>query len=492
MLDLYEFQKADVEKSLQQIAVLNGSDMGVGKTIVAIETMKQWREDVFRETGMWLPILIVTPQNTFESWANKLDMQVPQWTYHVLNRTTQGREDFITKIAILKYDIYICNYESMRVMQPKFDKEGFIFSIVCADEVHAISNRKAKQTLALKSIRTHRKLAMSGTASGTKPWNLWSVLNWLWPKYYTSYWTFIRKYCITDLKDRDFRRLETGEKSSGYVKIYDIKDEDLLHYEIYPFYIRHNKKTPCCPEHPHGVMDYLPDKNYEKLYVDLTHTQRKIYDEMMSQMVAWVGEQEETPFIASIALTKMMRLMQTTLATPEVRWEIDENGNRVQVVDLIDPSPKIDLVEQIILENEDENYIVYTQSKKAANLCGNRLREAGVAVRVLSGDTPKNERASFVSDFQSRKIRVIVAIIRASEGFDGLQDVCSTIIFLNRDLSAFKNQQAEDRLHRQGQKNPVTVIDIIARDTLDEERLDLDAANWQMILKMLDVKRSAA
>lgn len=497
MFTLRQYQINDVKKSLMQPAILNGSDMGVGKTIEAIETFKTWRYDVLKETGMWLPILIVTPQNTYESWADKLDKQCPEWSYHILEMSGSGREKFVVNIACFTHDIYICNYESMRVMEPKFQERKFQFSIVCADEVHAITNRSALKTKALKRIVTHRKLAMSGTASGSHPENIWSVLNWLYPKYYRSYWKFVANYCVIEnhklynkIRNRAIQEEQGIPAADSYVKIIGMQNLDMLHMDMSHFYIRHNKKTYCCEDHPNGVMEYLPEKTYETLYVDLLPEQRRIYNEMYDSMVAWVGEQQDTPFVASIAAVKLMRLMQLTLASPVVTWTYDEKlGHEVQNVNLIDPSPKIDVVEELVTDMDDQSFIVYTNSKKAAYLCGARLAKAGVAVRVLSGDTPKDERKTFQSDFQSRKFRVLIAVIRASEGFDGLQDVCDKIIFLNRDLSAFKNQQAEDRLHREGQKNPVTVIDILARNTLDAERLDIDGMSWKKILELLDVRK---
>lgn len=470
-MELYEYQKEDVAKATEQKAALIASEMGTGKTIEAIEIFKIWREEVRVTTGLLLPILIVTPQNTFESWLDKLNKQMPKWNVLVLERTQKGREAFVNAISMFEADVYICNYESMRVMQERFTERKFVFSVICADECHAISNHEALQSKALKKLKTYHKLAMSGTPSGAKPWKIWSVFNWLWPTYYTSFWKFVGKYCIAD-----------DGKYTGYRKITGMKNLDILHWEIAPWYIRHNKKTQCCDHHPDGVMSYLPDKNYEKLYVDLTPQQRRVYESMRKEMVAWVGEQMETPFVARIAAVKLMRLMQITLATPNVSWT-DEGQ---QLVLLEDPSPKIDLVEELVTDNAEENFLVYTNSKKAAYLCGKRLQDAGIPTLVLSGDTPTAERQAFVTLFQKKQIRVIVAVIRASEGFDGLQDVCDTIIFMNRDLSAVKNQQAEDRLHRQGQHNPVTIIDLVARNTLDDARLDIDSTNWKQIVQLLN------
>jgi SWI/SNF-related matrix-associated actin-dependent regulator 1 of chromatin subfamily A len=61
----------------------------------------------------------------------------------------------------------------------------------------------------------------------------------------------------------------------------------------------------------------------------------------------------------------------------------------------------------------------------------------------------------------------------------------STVIFLDRNWSPALNQQAEDRLHRIGQREAVQVIDIMARDTVDLGRRQMLEQKWDWIRRLL-------
>jgi SNF2 family DNA or RNA helicase len=70
-------------------------------------------------------------------------------------------------------------------------------------------------------------------------------------------------------------------------------------------------------------------------------------------------------------------------------------------------------------------------------------------------------------------LQFIVAVIPAiAEGVDGLQNVCSTVVWLSHSDNNLMNQQVLDRIRRRGQQSSVKVYDIVARDTYDEGQLD--------------------
>lgn len=506
MLDLYEYQKEDVAKAIRQKAVLIGSDMGTGKTIEAIEIANKWRREVLEKTGYWLPILVVAPINTFESWAEKYKEQHPYLKVRVID--VKDRDSFLIDVYNLKYDVYIMHWAAVRLVADTMVKDKIVFSTIIGDEIHYISNWKAATSKHFKNIRCYRKLGMSGTASGGTPWGIWSVLNWLYPSYYSSFWRFMDKYAV---KEKGYKYIESDDEEddekqlSSYTKYVDVKNVELFHQEVKPFYIRHSKKGACCPNHPNGVMHWLPEKNYKKLYVDLNDEQRRVYDEMFENMVAWVGEQKDTPLIAKIAAVKLMRLLQITLATPSVSYGTKnkkvtyetEDGEKItttekvdiEIVDLHAPSSKIDLAIELINEYENESFVVFTPFKKGAVLAWQMMQKAGINCAVLSGDTSQQDRVKLIRMFRNREIRVIIAVIQAAaEGIDGLQDVCSTAIFLNRSFSVIKNAQAEDRLYRGGQHQNVTIIDIIARNTVDGERLEKLDGSFTAIKQLLGLK----
>ena len=459
-----------------------GDGLGTGKTLESIELDQRWYQEWYDNggKGIWRT-LVVAPLNTFSSWQDKYAKQAPDVKLVTIDR--KKREAFIKAVQKGHGDVFLCHWDALRLM-PELQKMQF--NVVIADEVHRISNRKVQTTRALKKIPAHHKIAMSGTASGDKPENLWSVLNWLYPKYYSSYWRFRNHYCLEEM---------TYDASGrGYRKIVGVKNTAQLTREMSPWYVRHLKREQCCEHHPNGVMEWLPEKIYERVYVDLSPTQRRVYNQMRQNMVAWVDEHDNSPLVASVVIAQLTRLSQIALATPEVSFlqgPKDAHGDDTVItkVALKLPSSKMDALKEILDDNPDKAFVVFTSSKQMANLVADELQRTGTTCCVLSGDTPDAVRQSLVSDFNKGRFRVVVGVIMAiAEGIDGLQHTADTGIFLDRSWSTLKNKQAEDRLHRDGQKDTVTIIDIMARDTVDFGRATTLEMKWQNIKAILGDK----
>jgi SNF2 family DNA or RNA helicase len=457
---LYPFQDDDVEKILKQRAGAIGSEMGTGKTHEAIAIDEEW----WKKGAP--PTLVIAPLNTHEQWQEKYALQSPAADVTLIDRKNRGL--FTEDIRKRRGDVFIMHYEALRLMP---ELAGLQFNTIIADEVHRAANRKAVQTRALKKLHTNHKLAMSGTMSGDAPQNLWSILNWLWPEFYRSYWSFVKHYLVTET-----------QYPQGYQKIVGVKNVDSLKEQMSPWFVRHLKKEACCDNHPEGVMSWLPEKQYDILWVDLTPTQRRVYEEMRKNMVAWVNEHEDSPLVAQVVIAQMTRLSQMALATPT----IDETTGRV----LLDaPSSKIDAVKELILDAGQKQFAVWTSSKQAAYLAAKEFEASGISSRVLSGDTKQHDRRPMVNGFVGGDYQVFVGVIQAGgEGVDGLQHATDTAIFLDRAWSTIRNQQAEDRTHRDGTKDGAYVIDVLARNTLDwgrKQRLD---TKWSWIKQILGDK----
>lgn len=480
VFSLLPFQQDTVDKLARQKAGLVGDEMGCGKTHVAIALDQIW----YGQLEEKLPTLVIAPINTFESWREKYAMQCPDVDVYVIDR--KNRPALLRAILQKRADVFIVHWEALRVLEPEFARLHIKFGTVIADEVHRASNRKAQATRHLKHLRCQRKLGLSGTASGDKPQNLWSVLNWLWPTFYKSYWKFVDHYCIQDY-------IKRGDAT--YRQFVGVQNAESLKAQMSPWYSRHLKREKCCEEHPNGVMHWLPEKTYETIWVDLNSTQRRIYDQMKKEMVAWVNEHEDTPLVASVVVAQLTRLSQIALATPELssvvkqKWDkgLREyfDDERLQVT-LTEPSSKIDAVKELIQDNEGKRFVVFTASKQAAYLAEASFMRSGITARVLSGDTPDVQRREMVRLFAAGHFQVFIAVIQAAaEGIDGLQHATDTAIFLDRSWSTIKNKQAEDRLHRGGQKETVTIIDVMARDTLDFGRKQRLEVKWEWIKTIL-------
>ena len=109
------------------------------------------------------------------------------------------------------------------------------------------------------------------------------------------------------------------------------------------------------------------------------------------------------------------------------------------------------------LDESDETVVVLTDSQRFAKVTTNRLNAAGISAFEYSGAT-RSTRAKDAAQFGT-KYRVLVGVLAAlAEGFDGLQQVCKTEVWLNTSLDGTINTQMEGRLDRIGQKDQIMRI----------------------------------
>jgi SNF2 family DNA or RNA helicase len=374
----------------------------------------------------------------------------------------KNRFPFVASLNDPRKYFYICHYEALRLMPELRDVRWFH---VVADEVHRAKNRKAQQTRALKSLATTYKTGCSGTPADNKPQDLWSVINWLYPKTFTSYWRYIKTYCIEEV---------TPGRGTTFRKIVGVNPQTIpqLLAQMRPWYVRRLKSE---------VID-LPEKVYTNMFVDLLPSQRRAYNQMRKDMIAWIGEHEDQPLVAPVVIAQLTRLQQFALASPAIVTEPGSmNGKRV--VRLQEPSAKLDALMELVEDNEEEAIVVFSQSRSMVELVAAKCTSKGITAGLYTGMN-KNVRDENVRQFQAGNMRVIAATIAAGgEGIELFRS--STCVFLDRHWSPAKNVQAEDRLHRIGQTSTVQIIDYIANNTVDLGRNQQIASKWSTLKQLL-------
>jgi SNF2 family DNA or RNA helicase len=498
---LFKYQDEDVQKLSKPkiVARLIGNEPGTGKTFEGIALDIKLRNTFAQEThtgikAHQLKTLILCPKSVISVWDEHC-MELTELDVYVLD--TKNRTQFI-KDATNKNNsgYFIANWDAIRLM-PELQKVGWFH--VLGDEIHRIKNRKAQVTVATKKIKAKHKTGMSGTPVDNKPQDLWSIINWLWPSYYTSYWKFVKYYTIQEM---------TPE---GYSKFTGLKNVDRLHKEMEPWFVRRLKKD---------VLPDLPDKYYTKIWVDLEPKQRRAYDQMRKNMVAWCEDykdQLDDPIIAQAVVAQLVRLQQYSDAyvvphmidDPEYAdidpWTMPEgwtmpqvqqfkkrkkkNGEEdwIPVWDLSDPSAKLDALMELIDDRGDEQIVVFSQFKSMVNLLAKRLEKKGIKYATLTGDVSQADRQANIAKFQAGEVQVFAGTIAAG-GVGVTLTAASTIVFIDRSWSPAINLQAEDRVHRIGQKDAVEVIDLMARNTVDLGKSQQLAKKWEILQLLLGDK----
>jgi SNF2 family DNA or RNA helicase len=452
---LYEFQVADVDKLADRRGRLIASEMGTGKTPTGVGL------DQFIDHK--LPTLVVAPSGVLPAW--NLHFTRNDRPVVICNR--KDRVASWSEFARRRYEgVFLVHWEALRLIP---ELNSIAWGHIIADECHKMQNRKALMTQALKRLQAQVRTGLSGTPITGSPDKYWSVMNWMYPREFTSYWSFYKQYV-------DYEIIQP----QGYFKIKGPKNEDQLLERVEPFYVRHLKKEQCCPNHPQGVMPWLPDKVYSTVWVDLDPKQRRAYDQMKRDMIAWVNDQEDTPLVARAAVSQLARLQQFA----DSHANVTDDGTVV----LCEPSSKLDALMELLEDNPGERFVVFSQFRQLVDLLARRLNNERIPYATYTGANV-NTRDTELADFASGRGRVFIGTISAGGvGVDGLQNAASTIVFLDRTWSPALNSQAEDRLHRDGQKSVVNVVDIMARGTVDlgrQQRLDM---KWDWIKRLLGDK----
>jgi SNF2 family DNA or RNA helicase len=440
--------------------------------------------------GKFRPTLVIAPLNTHDSWMEKYSEQSP--SADVIRIDRKNRDRFVDDIRRGRGDVFLMHWDALRLL-PNLQEVNF--QTIIGDEVHRIANRKSLTTRAAYKLSSVHKLGLSGTASGDKPDALWSPLHWLYPTFFRSYWRFRKQFTE---EDKQYRWNGETNEEVGYTKIVGVKNVGQLKKLMDPWYVRHLKTEQCCEWHPEGVMPWLPEKVFDTIWVDLSPKERRIYEQMRKEMVAWVNENEVFPLSAAIVAAQLQRLSQFALATPEVvgmKWVwrtkmIDGVPTKVHVevpdVKLIEPSSKLNAVMELVQDHPEKQFLIGTSSRVMAYLAQRSFERKKITSFVLSGDTPQSEREGMVNRFVRGDSQLFISVIQAgAEGIDGLQHATDTVIMLDRSWQTVKNHQFIDRLHRDGQKNAVQVIDIMARNTIDFGRWTHLETKWQWIKEIL-------
>lgn len=423
----YQSKVLDELKDEDYVGVV-AACLGSGKTIMGVESI--YRTGAKR-------VLIVAPLRTYPGWQRTLE-----GTLHQCDATKQGKVNL--ELAKTEQGYYFIGYERLRLQKDLLKWKEF--DLIIADEVHRIGRHSTLTNRAIVRLKAKHKLGLSATPAGNKPENIFGVLKWLWPRMYASYYRFLDMYFDTEKVLYPNARQPTlvvkKEKKEGLIR----------------------KLIPCYIELS-GVLN-IPDVVIHKHEVKLSRQQYKQYMEFESQALAWLSG---NPVATSLPITQEIRLRQAALGDMVAQPYVDQETGEVKYEVWFEEdckSSKIDMTLDILQDlPPGEKVIIWCHSQKFMSPLVARLRAAGYNTIEVSGKSKADFR-----EFIDGDVQIICAVIAAmSEGVDGLQNVCSTEIWLSLDTSLILNKQAEGRLHRSGQTKPVNRYLIHSANTIDNK-----------------------
>jgi len=448
---LYDFQMLGVGRLVQSERLFLADDMGLGKTIQAIRAAEELDAKkilVVCQNSMKGMIRSVPKNGVMVTeyiggWAEEIHTWAPGKSIGVVEGPASYRK-FMVKCSDINY--LIINYEAL-VGKTGIDLAAELsrhWDVIIFDEHHKIKNRNAKSTKACKKICKDADYIwmLSGTPLLNHGQEMWPPLNMMFPKdkKYASYWRFVREHC-------DVQRGVFGWE------VKDIVDPNhprakALRNTIQPLMLRRTK-----PE----VLKDMPAKTIKKVWVELHGEQLEAYLEMEKDMLAHFNDETIT---AAAVIAQIIRLKQITVG-PELMFKEMEGISGAKITAFLD----------ILEANDDKKLVVFSQFRTALERLGKYLvdsrRVTGRQLAYLTGSVPMPIRNQAVSDFQEKEDPRILFITTQAGGTGLTLTAASTAVFLDKLWTPAMNTQAQDRLHRIGQTEPVTIIELLAENSVE-------------------------
>lgn len=237
----------------------------------------------------------------------------------------------------------------------------------------------------------------------------------------------------------------------------------------------------------------LPEKIYQKLYVDLSTKQQKLYSDIKKKCLAEVHGRKMT---ATLAMTKMLRCQQIIggFFTPDLEltelsdsncgplFDLDEFEEKLaaamdrKAIPIDDKNPRIEALMTEIEERYEGKILIWARFVAEIDAITKALRSkyGHKEVVELHGKIGSDIRQQGIDDFRFKDSPRFAVGNPACKGVSRGQNMCSASyeIYYSNTFSLEDRLQSEDRPHSPGIKGNLGVIDMVAPDTLDEKVID--------------------
>ena len=411
-------------------------EMGLGKTVMVLAALEARRLERKRARRAHRPSLIVVPRSLMFNWSQEAMRFTP--ALRVLDFTGGGRSNTLEQIG--DHDVILTTYGTLRRDIGHLKEIAFDYAIL--DEAQAIKNARTSSAKAARLVKADHRLALSGTPVENHLGELWSLIDFLNPGV---------------LGAASILAAASAPRSAA-----DDQMLELLRRGLRPFILRRTKEQ---------VARELPPRTEQTLYCDLEPPQRALYDELRDHYRA--------SLLGKVARDGLGRAkLQILEALLRLRQAACHPG-LVDPARAADPAAKFDVLVTRLQElvEDGRKVLVFSQFTSLLGLLRARLDDVRLTYEYLDGKT--RDRRARVERFQGSDCPIFLVSLKA--GGLGLNLTAAEYVFL---LDPWWNPaveaQAIDRAHRIGQTRPVFAFRLIARNTVEEKIMELQATKRRL------------
>ncbi|MEV6978993.1 SNF2-related protein [Kitasatospora sp. NPDC093806] len=403
-------------------------DMGLGKTVQTLALLA-----LEQERGATGPVLLVCPMSLVGNWRGEAARFAPGLRVHVHHgpdRTAPGPGLQAADLVITTYGL---------VQRDAAELRRIHWRRIVADEAQHVKNRSARQSRALRSLRSGPRIALTGTPVENRLADLHAVLDFANPGLFGSSEAFRERFAIP---------VEQAASADAAARLRRVTG---------PFLLRRRKSDPL-------IVRDLPAKQEFTVRCSLTAEQAGLYRAVVADLLERLqglrGVERKGAVLAAIG-----RLKQVCNHPAQLLHDGTAVAGR---------SGKVEQLVALLTEAlaEGDRALVFTQYAEFGTMLRPYLRrKLGEEVLYLHGGVPRGRRDEMVERFRAPDgPRVFLLSLKA--GGTGLNlTAANQVIHLDRWWNPAVEDQATDRAHRIGQRRDVQVRRLVCAGTV-EERID--------------------
>lgn len=420
---------------------INGSSVGTGKSLCSV---------LYAEMLDLFPCMVVCPASVKSGWLREWKETNPNRRVSIIS-TSSPPEDFEADVIVINYDILgkrVTKENGKTSLEIRLDgMKKKSFSLVIADEIHFLKNRKSIRSKSFKKLahKVPSVIGLTGTLIMNRPAELLNILMLIErikeiapDDQYHHY--FFERYC--NMKETNF-----GMDISGAS---NIKELNRLLKECCYFQVNKRDALKELPPISENVVEceITNKRAYKKAKGDLLQfIEDKFKDEEKVEKAA------RAEFLVKLSTLKQLSLEGKMKAIK--KW-----------------------VEEWMEANEEEKLLVFASQSAILTKIAGEFKEG---LLITGGTTTKKRDEILQKFFLQKESRVLFANIGClGTGVDGLQKVCSNMAILELPPRPSDLVQVIGRLERSGQENPVTIQYLLSPETIDQDL-------WEMLKGKKDV-----
>jgi SNF2 family DNA or RNA helicase len=428
---LFPYQKQGILFATKAGRAILADDMGLGKTVQAISWAILMHKHISTQK-----VIIICPTSLKYQWKTEIEKFTKSAVCviegNVLTRKSIYENDE-SHFKIVSYHMAGNDWESINLMRP---------DVVILDEAQRIKNWKAKISENIKRIRSPYALVLTGTPLENNIEELYSLVQYINPFLLGSLHQFLTRHQVKDP--------HTG-KVTGYTGLNEIGQQ------LSTILLRRTKKE---------VLKQLPERMDKTLFVPMTEPQIQLHTEYSNAAAQIVNKWKRFGFLNEQDRQRLLNSLNIMRMVCDSTYILDQQTNYQTKLDEL-----FNILDEL-LEMKGEKVVIFSQWERMTRLIAAELQDRKIKFEYLHGGIHSKKRESLFTNFNNDPdCRIFLSTDAGGVGLN-LQ-AASNLINMDIPWNPAVLEQRIGRIYRMGQTKNVSIINLVAQDTIEHRMLSV-------------------